>query len=740
MKCKIQIKRIMFPKREILAGEFAILTGEVLEVLEGDYPKINPRYGTVNMKGNVPHLKEGDIFDFKLGDCESNDFGHTYEIESVSLNFDKNNKEELRNFLQIVCGNSIADELMKLDENPYDLLENKDSEALLKIKGIGEKKLEYIYDQFDCLGDKSIAYTKLIPLGLTKKIVNIMCNRLGGALGAIDVCFNNPYLLVDRVKGIGFKKADEIAFKTGYTNPFLRNKYAILFILETKGEAGKSYLSQWELFQEVVKLTNVDKDFYLSVISNLEQEGRIILSEDKECVSLKKYFELEKSIAESVVELLTAKPLVEVPEDWKEKLENLEKKQGWKFNKQQLIGIETGLYNNICLIKGLAGTGKTTVTSAILEILKEYKIEMCCLSAKASQRLREVTGFDAKTIHRAIGLNNQMEYEPIFAEIIIVDEASMVNGTIFDLLFKAVMRGSKIIIMGDIGQLTAIGNCSVFNDLLNCPFIPTVELTEIHRQAQKSKIITESKKIRSQERIFEKGFKGRKILGELQDLELCVYGEDYDSIKEITETFARELESIGDIMEVQIITPLKSRGEVCTLNINKEIQKKCTVMVGDSFEGMSKTKIYLGDKVINLKNNYNTKGEKGEKRPIWNGSIGRVVSIREKECVIDFIGIGRVVIDKNNYSNIELAYAISCHSSQGSQWKSVICAIDSSAYVLLNVEILYTSITRASKKCCLIIEGVAFEIALGTVENNTKQTLLGYFLENIKPKEMRSIC
>lgn len=735
MKCKIEITRIMYPKTQIAAGDFAILVGDVLEIKEGEPPILNARYGTISIKGNVPSLSVGDIFDFKLGEPETNNYGVTYPIESVTIEVDKNNKHELENFLNIVCGASIARELVKLEKNPYDLLAERNREELLKVKGIGEKKLEYIFEQFDCLSDKSMAYAKLLPLGISKQMISKMCNKLGGSMGAISICFNNPYLLIDKVDGIGFFKADEIAQKTGYTNPSIRLRYAILHTMEVNAECGRSYLDTTQLCEEVGRLVQgIEENMFYNVMKGLLDERIIIVSGNGCHFALKKYYDLEESIADLVIDILKQPSRIKVPENWRETIKQMEEKQGWEYNQEQLKGIETGLFSNVCLIKGLAGTGKSTVSNAIVEILKDYEIEMCCLSAKAAQRLREITKMDAKTIHRALGLTpGEDEARELFADVVIVDEASMINGTIFRKLLGALLKGSKIIIMGDTGQLTAIGNCSVFADLLECDYIPKVELTEIHRQAQKSAIITESRKIREQKRIFDKGFKGKVILGELQDLELIVEGKDFDFLSEVVNKFKEELVKLGDVMEVQIITPLKTRGSLSALCINKEIQKNFNNLIGDNFKGASGTPIYMNDKVINLKNNYNSKSTEGKVCPIWNGSIGRIIEIKKDSCIIDFVGIGKVVVNKSDYENIELAYAISCHSSQGSQWKSVVCAFNSSAFILLNVEILYTAMTRASQHCTLAIENVAFNIAIENVEQNKKQTLLPYFLHKKRP-------
>lgn len=731
IKCKMKVERIMFPKnKEIESGDFAIFVTSVIELLEGEAPVTNKTFGTVSLKGNVPSLKEGDIFNFTLDNPETNQYGTTYNVMGVSMDLDVSNKSELKSFLKVICGNSIADELMKL-ENPYQLIEEKNSEELLKVKGIGEVKLKRIYSQFDCFGDKSLAYAKLQPLGLSKGLINKMCNSLGGSAGAIDMCFNNPYGLIDKMKGIGFIKADDIAQKCGYSNVNLRVKYGILYILELNAESGKSYLTANQLLNELKRIVPVDFFVVDGAIRKLVEEGRVSLSEDGNMVALMEYLILENEIAKRIMQLLNAKTHIEVPRNWRETVKKIEDKQGWCYTDEQMEGIETVLYKNVVLVRGLAGTGKSTVTNAMSEVLDDYEISLCCLSAKASQRLREVTGRNAQTIHRLLGLGLNIEDEAteLYSDIIILDEASMVNGTLFLKLIKAIREGSKLIILGDTGQLTAIGNCSVFNDLINSGVIPVVELTKIHRQAQKSAIITESRKVREQKPICESNFRGKMILGELQDLELFVEDNSENLLNIIKQKFKEDLEVTGDVMEVQIITPTKTKGKLSVANINYKIQQMYNFMCGDCFEGRDGVEIYVGDKVINLKNNYSSKDIEKKNCPVWNGSIGEVISIEDNHCVIDFVGIGKVIINREDYENINLGYAISCHSSQGSQWKRVIFAMDMGAYMLLNVEILYTGITRASENCALIVEIRAMQTAIRKVEQKTKQTLLPMFLK-----------
>ena len=733
IKCKMKIDRIMFPKdREISSGEFCIFTAKVIEHLEGDYPKTHQVFKTVSLKGEVPIIEAGDKFTITFDSPEVNKYGTSYTVLSVTKEINPENKEEVRDYLRLMCGDRLACELMKLD-NPYKLLQERNNEELLKVKGIKESRLEQIYKKMETYSDNSLAFVKLEPLGLTKTQIKNICYAVGGAVSAIDICKNNPYSLIKKVKGIGFKIADDIAIKCGM-NPFspVRIKSAVRHLLEEAGEAGKSYLYAPQLLQEIRKVVSIEFYTLDSVVKDMLVNKEIVLSDDGMKVALPYYIKLEQDIAKEIARIRDAKSIIEVPDNWIETVKEIEERQGWQHTVEQLNGIELVLKNNLVVVSGKAGSGKSTVTNAMAEVLKDYDISLCCLSAKASQRLREVTGMDASTIHRLLGLGMEEEggEEPeIFSDIVIIDEASMVSGTLFLKLLRAIKSGAKVIILGDDGQLTAIGNCSVFSDLMVSKKIPHIELTKIHRQAEKSAIITKSIDFRNQVPICSKDFVGHTIMGELQDLELFVLPQDM-LLHQIKQKFLEDLKITNDILEVQVISALKTRGALSIQNINLELQSLVNPRVGESFEGTNKTKIFVGDKVINLKNNYSAKNDEGKKTGVWNGSIGVVQEIKKDEVIINFTGIGKIIIEKENFNNINLAYAISCHSSQGSQWKRVICGFDMSAYVLLNVEIVYTALTRASEHCSLIIERKALDYSARTVEQKTKQTLLPMFISN----------
>lgn len=734
MKSKIKINRIMFPKNttKTKAGDFCIFTATIVEHLEGKEPVVNPIYKTISLKGTVPPIKSGDEFIATYGDGETNNYGTTYTLKIITKEIDKNNKNQIKEYLTMLCGNKIAEELMKLDD-PLGLIEQHNDEELLKVKGIGTSKLNSIYKGLSESADMSVAYSELLPLGLSKKLIQKICKTYGSPEIAIQVCKENPYDLIKKVNGISFAAADTIALKCGHDmNSVLRAESIVYNILQQQGSNGKSYLYYNQLIQLINESVDIDLQKVVEAIENMVHTDVVKLIDDGKEICLTYYFKLEQQISQQLKRLMISESNIKIPENWREIISELEDEQGWKHTDEQLNGIEQTLFNNVVVITGQAGTGKSTVTNAMCRILNDYKIDMTCLSAKAAQRIAEVTARDSSTIHRLLGIGNFKQkkntFDKLLSDIIIVDEASMVNGELFLMLLKSLRDGTKLIILGDSGQLQAIGDCAVFSDMLMGNKIPKIHLTKIHRQAQKSAIITKARDIRNQMEIYPKGFEGHTVLGELRDMELFVQKEREGLQEVVVNEFFKKLEIYKNIMEVQIITAVKNRGDLCTTELNKRIQSIINKKQSEkSYTTKSDITILVGDKVIITKNNYKTKDINNEPYPVFNGNMGIVLDITD-EIIQVKLDNNIVNLVNSERDSLNLAYAITVHSSQGSQWQSVIAAFDSSMWMLLNVEMMYTAITRASQHVSLIVEDKAVRQAIRTVEQKTKQTYLNRFL------------
>lgn len=730
-KSKVKIVRKLYPKTQHNAGEFAIVAVSLVQHMEGEKPKVHKLYNNFSLVGSMPSFEIGDEFIVCYDNEEERNGSYSYKLLHMTLGLDLNNPDMLYTFLQKTAGPSVAREMMKVP-NILDLLKSQNDEELLKIKGIGEKKLLNIYKNMDTKTDNVIAYAELGKYGITHNLIDKICKVFSSPVTATQLVKKNPYILVTKVNGIGFKKADEIALAIGFDmNSPERIKAAIFHVLETEAQAGRTYLTAPQLLGELSNLLNIDKGIIVNCIKQLQKEKIVFVNGKGKEFGLTKYLDLEKNIANELKRIKEANSKIDIPNNWKEIVKRIEERQGWEYTDEQFGAIEQVLFENVSAVTGYAGTGKTTVVNAMTQILDGYLIKQCALAAKAAQRMQEVTGIESSTIHRLLGLgkmeNDEMvenNQDTLPIDIVILDEASMVNGELFLQLLKAIPNGSKLIILGDTGQLQAIGSCAVLADILNSTTIKSTQLTKIHRQAAASAIISKSIAIRNQEAIYEPGFKGQRTLGELEDLDIFIYDKQ-ELQKHVLNSFDKSMALLDDIMEVQIVTPMKQRGDICTEALNKIIQQKYTTTLGASYESRKHNcNIYVGDKVINLKNNYETFSPTGEKRPIANGNMGIVRQITENSIIIDFQMQGEVEIEGEARENINLAYAITIHSSQGSQFKHTIVAIDGASFIMGNVEILYTGITRAQQHCYLVAEPSIISKCLRTVENQQKQTYL----------------
>lgn len=434
--------------------------------------------------------------------------------------------------------------------------------------------------------------------------------------------------------------------------------------------------------------------------------------------------------------------LIARSKDKKTKFETFTTKDGFKYCFTLPSGMWVMRRENRIAITG--NCGKTSTINGAVKVLSEYDIRATALSGKASVRITEATGIDACTIHRLLGYQHGKfefnEKRQLNADVVILDEATMVNGTLFLSLLKAIPSGAKLLMLGDHQQLTPIGNCQVFTDILETETLPTMKLTKIHRQAEASGIIPTSIKITNQEQIFNSSFEDNTILGELKDMEMDIYKKDESPDQRVINHFLKQYELTNDVMETQVLSPVKMRGDLSTYNLNTKIQQIINpvredddyieVKIKDKSKQPKFYKLKVGDKVINTVNNYKTIDVEGKVTPVFNGNMGIIKEIDNGSCVVDFIGVGELLLNRDAIKNLELGYAISIHKSQGSGFHTAIVAIESAAYMLLNAELLYTGITRAKKYCVLVGQNSAVRTSISKREVKNKQTYLKYFLSN----------
>lgn len=735
-------------------------------------------------------LKEGATYEVKYKLELNNRYGLQIKCIEGKKVYEPTSKDVHKKFFLRIFTELQVEAIFEGLEDPLSTFKNRDGKALLNVKGCGLKTANKWLDKFHGKYENMEIYVELCDYDLSDIVIRKLIKKYGGDR-AVDIVKNSPYELCwDGT--FTFNKADEIARAVikGKTldemvNDVYRTKAFIKWYLKNKGEEGCSYVTEAELIEGMFNgLQIIDEDGGVHDVTEETMSSALVDMINNKVVwrgegalegmfGLMTYYDLEENIARQLLDLKNSKAEVVYDKDeWMVSIKRLELEQGWKFDEGQLKGIKTVLDNNVCVVTGIAGTGKSSVVSGVLRVLKKYKFEQCALAGRAAARLAEATGEKGKTIHSLIGMgaNSSPTYNrdnPLDTDVVIVDEFSMIDGKLFKKLISAIPRGKKLILLGDPGQLDAIGCCSIANDIINSGAIPVVKLTTIHRQAENSGIITESKKVYEGEQLIpDKEYVTRdEVRGVNEDFFLTCYSPLQNTYAEVIERYKEELiDNDGtprDIMDVQIICPIKDRGNACTAMFNEACQLYYHEVNGRDLEGVSeddmlergeirglKFDLFVGDKVINTANNYGTKeayitpwGEWHESdsriREIYNGNMGIVRKIDKvhNTCFIEFKGIGGVAVPFSFLSNIELGYATTVHKYQGSEAKYVIIALDYSHMILLSRELLYTAITRAKEKCILVAQNSALRYSVSHHAVSTKKTHLKRILYNMTNRD-----
>ena len=718
--------------------QWGIVICSIDEVLKGDF--IGDKNGMV-FKGNMPEPVRGATYIIVADYVEDPKWGNQYNIKSIysDISFDKEDRKGKEKFLLSIFTPNQVSAMYEIYDDPFSILDAEDVEKLVQIKGCGIKTADNWIRKFKKNINIARIFVELDEYGLTNNMIKRLMERYHSPDLIIEKVKTNPYVLVNEVEGIGWKRADEIALAghIEFDSPTRIGAY-IVYYLNRCGDEGYSWITPDQLLGSI--LDNLGEEVPDENITTAIRElgNKLWWNEEKDKIGLSKYYNIEHKVAEELIRIRNAKSNI-CCDDWEEHIDHLERVQGWKFTDEQMNGIKTVLNNNITIITGLAGTGKTSVVSGVLEALNHYSSVMCALSGRAASRMSEVTGKEGFTIHRLLGFPKGapdyqcFEYNQdhkLGADIYILDEISMVDAKIFYYLLRAIPDGAKLICLGDSGQLESIGCGNVAYDMIHSSEIPTIELTKIHRQAAKSAIITQSIAVRNSKQIIPKNWTGVETRGELQDLELHCYSDSSNTFYNIMEIFSRLMaQKDFNIMDCQIIVPIKVRGDACAYNINNTVQELYNPPAKNKKEitRISNDKTFIlreGDKVINVINNYKLK------TPIYNGNIGTIKSISYSEeldsriITVDFVGIGNVDVPEDCWLGIELGYAITVHKYQGSQSKYIIFGLDFSSYALLTRELVYTGITRAQKKCYLVCQTGALRYATMQQSISKKQTHL----------------
>ena len=560
----------------------------------------------------------------------------------------------------------------------------------------------------------------------------------------------DPYILIDITYGVDFKKIDKMAMEIGIdTCSNKRIESAIKYALNISGNNGHTCVLKENLIKFIEELLRIDKKYIEDSIINLKAKKQIVLEKREEIdwVYLYQAYKAEENIAEKLLTLLKSKNVKKI-DNIKEKLEKQEKQYNIQLSEKQKEAIELVNNNNVCVITGGPGTGKTTIIKNIIDIYKTKKLKviLCAPTGRAAKRMKEATNEDAKTIHRLLEIgkieedrNSMVEYEvaPIDADIIIIDEMSMVDTYIMNYLVKAIYRGTKLILVGDENQLPSVGPGTVLKDIIDSKKIPTICLNKIFRQAAKSQIILNAHNVNN-----GKGFVNKEDLGsDIKEDFFYINESNQEKILKHVLTLTKNKLKMSDSEKfydnIQVLTPTK-KGLVGTKEMNKKLQEVLNPPSENKKEKKYGDVIFReGDKIMQIKNNYDIFWEKRQENyesgtGIFNGEMGIIKNIDEesKQVKILFDDDKIVWYTYSDLEQIEHSYSITIHKSQGSEFDAAIIVIPKAYQMLLTRNLLYTGLTRAKKMLIVIGGEETINFMIENVKIKHRNTGLDFKLQN----------
>lgn len=634
----------------------------------------------------------------------------------------------------------------KFGEKTFDILEN-DISRLGEIEGIGEKKIGIIYESYYKQREVKSIMVFLQAYGVTPNQCMKIYKRFG--VESISVVKDNPYVLTEEVAGIGFKTADKIARSLGVEiNSPYRIQSGIRYLINEFCALGNTYMPMEKLLKEGIDILCVSKDDIEKNIIESTLEGKIKIEniEGEDCVFTLPYYYCELGVTKKILTLAFGQ-YEKLDVDVEKEIEAFEKKYNISFAPSQREAIKGIVDYGVEIITGGPGTGKTTIINCIIEIFEGagMKVVMGAPTGRAAKRMTEATGREAKTIHRLLELgysddDDDMEFSkdeesPLEGDVLIVDEASMVDIVLMNSLLKAIPLGTRIIIVGDVDQLPSVGPGNVLRDLIESRCAKVVKLKDIFRQSKESMIIVNAHRINNGE---------MPLLNEKNKDFYFIKEEDPNTIlRTLINLINTRLPSFNSswnkLQHIQILSPMR-KGTLGVHNLNTELQKILNPPDHKKTEKKFREMIFrVGDKIMQTKNNYSLKwvrvAGKGETEGIgvFNGDVGFIQDIDEDNNVLKVIFDEErlVIYDFVYLDELDLAYSITIHKSQGSEFPVVIMPSFMGPPMLMNKNLLYTGITRAKQMVVVVGSVKALHFMINNNRSFERYSALKWRIEHI---------
>ncbi|MFO7838058.1 MAG: ATP-dependent RecD-like DNA helicase [Desulfosalsimonadaceae bacterium] len=600
-------------------------------------------------------------------------------------------------------------------KDTLDIIEN-DAERLAEIDGIGKKRVAMIKAAWDEQKEIRDVMVFLQSYNVSSGYASKIFKQYGSR--SIEVVSGNPYQMATDIYGIGFLTADRIAGELGFAKESeVRLEAGILYVLNQMAEGGHVCYPYRDLLEKAGEILEVEAYLVADAVRRSAAAKRVVVESlapeyTDTAVYLARYYTCETGVA-SIIKRLSATPKAIRSIDTGRALKWVQKELCFSLAEKQADAVASALKNKLLVITGGPGTGKTTIIRAVLQIFARLRVNilLAAPTGRAAKQMSETTGFAASTIHRMLSFNaksggfQKNEHNPLACDLLIVDEASMIDTVLMYNLLKAVPKEATLILVGDCNQLPSVGAGNVLEDMIASKKVPVVRLNEIFRQARKSRIIVNAHRINM-------GYMPQ--LDDRQkdaDFFFIEQQEPEDAASLILSLAARRIpDSFGldPVEEIQVLSPMH-KGIVGTSNLNTELQKRLNP--GKDGVAAGSAMFCPGDKVMQIRNNYD--------KSVFNGDIGRICRINreDRELQIDFEG-RQLAYDFTELDELVLAYAVSVHKSQGSEYPVVILPVLTQHYIMLQRNLLYTAVTRGRK--LVVVVGTKKALAIAVKNDRTQ--------------------
>ncbi|MDE7322967.1 MAG: ATP-dependent RecD-like DNA helicase [Lachnospiraceae bacterium] len=708
----------------------------------------NPQngYGVINLKvedmeitctGIFANLDEGESIEAEGSYIEHAVYGTQFKVERFMV-VAPEDKVAVERYLGSGAikgvGAALAARIVRrFGDDTFRIIE-EEPHRLAEIKGISERKAREIAEQVEDKKDVREAMLFLQKYGITNALALKIYKQYG--MGLYKVMQENPYRLAEDVSGIGFRIADEIASRIGiHTDSDYRIRSGILYTLLQAGAEGHVFLPEEMLLEKAAEMLGLTPEQIEPQIANLAIDRKLVIKERDldnaqklKCIYGMSYYYAELNCARMLYELQQAFDGAErftkvEMECLEKKIKKLEDISRMELDGLQRKAVVEAVQNGIFILSGGPGTGKTTTINMIIRYFEQEGMDifLAAPTGRAAKRMTEATGFEAKTIHRLLELNGDMsddrqasavhfeknELNPLETDVVIIDEMSMVDIHLFQALLKAIAPGTRLVMVGDRNQLPSVGPGQVLKDLMESGCIATVVLSKIFRQAGESDIVVNAHRINE----------GKQIKLDNKSMDFFFLERDNVNViyKHMIQLITGKLPKYvhAGMFDIQVLTPMR-KGALGVETLNEILQQYLNPPSSEKKELVYGDNIFrLGDKVMQIKNNYQLEWEIVSKygitvdsgQGVFNGDVGIIKEINEtaKAVVVEYDDMRRVTYPLNGLDEIELAYAVTIHKSQGSEYPAVIMPLLSGPKMLFNRNLLYTGVTRA--RSCVTILG-----------------------------------